>query len=103
MWHRCKKFKVSFKIRFNYNPIHKYRNKKIKLISLMRDMFVEIPGKNKNRINAAYAFGGPELAIKTINHNFDLGISKYVTINFYGFEKVIDNIGGVEIDVKKMK
>ncbi|CCC57890.1 LCP family protein [Caloramator australicus] len=75
--------------------------KKIKLISLMRDMFVEIPGKNKNRINAAYAFGGPELAIKTINHNFDLGISKYVTINFYGFEKVIDNIGGVEIDVKK--
>ncbi|WDU84536.1 LCP family protein [Caloramator sp. Dgby_cultured_2] len=75
----------------------------MKLISLMRDMFVEIPGKNKNRINAAYAFGGPELAIKTINHNFDLGISKYVTINFYGFEKVIDNIGGVEIDVKKMK
>lgn len=75
--------------------------KKIKLISLMRDMFVEIPGKNKNRINTAYAFGGPELAIKTINHNFDLSISKYITINFYGFEKVIDNIGGVEIDVKK--
>lgn len=76
-------------------------SKKIKLISLMRDMYVEIPGKNKNRINAAYAFGGPELAIQTINHNFDLSISKYITINFYGFEKIIDSIGGVEIDVKK--
>lgn len=77
------------------------QNKKVKLISLMRDMYIKIPGKGENRINAAYAFGGPELALKTINENFDLNITDYATVNFYGFEKIIDQVGGVEINVKE--
>lgn len=72
----------------------------IKVISLMRDMYVPIPGKMDNRINAAYAVGGPALALKTINSNFGLDIRNFVTVNFFGLEKLIDKLGGVEIDVK---
>lgn len=75
------------------------KHKKIKLTSLMRDMYVKIPGKEDNRINAAYAFGGPGLAVKTINSNFNLDIKNYVAVDFFGLEKLIDKVGGVNIDV----
>jgi LCP family protein required for cell wall assembly len=65
----------------------------------MRDMYVPIPDKEDNRINAAYAKGGPSLAIKTINTNFGLDIRNYVTVDFFGLEKLIDKAGGVEINV----
>lgn len=72
----------------------------IKLTSLMRDMYVEIPGRElKNRINTGYFFGGPALAIKTVNRNFDLNIKHYVTIDFSGFTEVIDELGGVDITI----
>lgn len=72
---------------------------KIKLTSIMRDSYVEIPERGMDKINHAYAFGGPELAIKTINHNFDMNIRDFVTVDFYGLEKIIDAMGGVEIEV----
>ena len=75
------------------------KHKKIKLASLMRDMYVNIPEKGENRINAAYAFGGPGLAVKTINSNFDLDIKNYASIDFFGLEKLIDKVGGVNINV----
>ena len=77
------------------------KNNAVKLTSLMRDMYVEIPGKGKNRINAAYALGGPALAIKTVNTNFDMDITRYATVNFYSLEKIIDQLGGITIDVKQ--
>ena len=71
---------------------------KIRLASLVRDMYVKLPHYNsKYKINAANAFGGPLLAIKTVNETFGLNIKSYVSINFSGFTKVIDNLGGVEI------
>jgi LCP family protein required for cell wall assembly len=73
---------------------------KIKLTSIMRDSYVEIPGRGMDKINHAYAFGGPELAIKTINQNFDMNIRDFVTVDFYGLEEIIDAMGGVEIEVK---
>ncbi len=76
------------------------KHKKIKLTSLMRDTYVSIPGKQDNRINAAYAFGGPALAIRTVNENYDMNIEKYVTVDFFSLEKVIDKLGGVEIDIE---
>lgn len=76
------------------------KNEKVKVSSLMRDMYVQIPGKGDNRINAAYAYGGPQLAIKTINSNFGLDIKNYVTVDFFGCEKLIDKLGGVDIDIK---
>lgn len=76
------------------------KQKKIKLTSIMRDTYVSIPGKKDNRINAAYAFGGPALAIKTVNENYNMNIEKYVTVDFFSLEKVIDKLGGVEIEIK---
>jgi LCP family protein required for cell wall assembly len=67
----------------------------------MRDTYVKIPRHKNNRINAAYAFGGIELLKETINKNFDLKIDKYVIINFKGFERVIDALGGIDVNIKK--
>lgn len=76
------------------------QHKKIKLTSVMRDTYVNIPGRGMDKINHAYAFGGPELAIKTINSNFDMNIRDFVTVDFYGLEDIIDAMGGIEIEVK---
>lgn len=76
-------------------------NRKIKLTSLMRDMYVEIPGKWKDRINAAYAYGGPGLAINTINRNFDMDIRYYASVDFKGVQALIDKLGGTDIDLKE--
>lgn len=73
----------------------------IKLISLMRDMYIEIPGYNDNRINASYAFGGAELLTETINNSFMIPIDGCAEIEFSGFSKVIDIMGGIDIELNK--
>lgn len=73
----------------------------IKIISVMRDSLVKIPGMQENKINAAYAYGGPVLAIKTLNENFGLDIKEYATVNFFGMEDIINAVGGLEIDVQQ--
>lgn len=75
-------------------------NQKLKLTSLMRDMYVSIPGKRDHKLNSAYAFGGPALAIKTVNSNFNLSIDKYAAVDFFALEQIIDILGGVDIDLK---
>ena len=75
------------------------KNDSLKLTSLMRDMYVSIPGHRNNKLNAAFTFGGVELAIETINHNFHLNIERYITLDFNAFEDIIDAIGGVTIEV----
>ena len=77
-----------------------YTNKKIKLASIMRDLYVEVPGHGKRKINNAYEIGGPKLALKTLNVTFRVPFTKYATLDFRAFEKVIDAVGGVDIDVK---
>lgn len=77
------------------------KDQKVKVTSLMRDMYVHIPEKEDNRINAAYAIGDAPLAIKTINSNFGTDIRNYVTVDFFGLQDVIDKVGGVEINVKQ--
>lgn len=76
-------------------------HKKLKLTSIMRDTYVSIPGRGFDKINHSYAYGGPELTIKTVNQNFDMNITDYVTVNFDALEKIVDAIGGVEIEVKQ--
>ena len=74
----------------------------VKLTSILRDLYVTIPGyKSKNRINVAYSRGGGALAMRTINHTFEMNIEHYVTINFYGLASIIDAIGGVDVDLSK--
>lgn len=75
-------------------------HKKIKLTSIMRDTYVDIPGHRKDKINHAHGFGGPELAIKTINQNFNMNIREFVTVDFFGLESIIDALGGLEVNIK---
>ncbi|MEG2291638.1 MAG: LCP family protein [Malacoplasma sp.] len=72
---------------------------KIKLTSVMRDSYVNIPGRGMDKINHAYAFGGPELAIKTLNENFNLDIKDFMSVNFSSMPIIIDKIGGVNIEI----
>ncbi|GAB6168237.1 LCP family protein [Clostridium carnis] len=72
---------------------------KIKLTSIMRDSYVDIDGRGMDKINHAYAFGGPELSIKTINKNFNLNIKDFMAVNFTSLPNIIDKIGGVEINI----
>lgn len=76
-------------------------NKKVKLTSLYRDALVYIPGYGENKMNSSFSLGGPELVMETIKYNYDINIEKYVMINFVGFEAIIDQIGGIEIDVQQ--
>ena len=74
-------------------------HKKLKLTSIMRDSYVAIDGHGNDKINHAYAFGGPQLAIKTLNENFDLNIEDFAVVNFETLPKIIDKLGGIELDI----
>ncbi|WP_428911333.1 LCP family protein [Niallia sp. Krafla_26] len=82
-----------------YHP----ENHSYKLISIMRDTYVDIPEHGKNKINTAFALGGPELLRKTIKENFDVDVQYYAIIDFEGFVHLIDEAfpDGVEIEVEK--
>ena len=75
------------------------KNNKIKLTSIARDSYVSIDGHKKDKLTHAYAYGKSQLAVKTLNQNFGLEITDYVTMNFFEFVSIIDYIGGVTIDV----
>ena len=76
------------------------KTKKVKIISVVRDTLVPIERNGKityTKINAAYSYGGPELAIKTLNQNFGLDISEYATVNINGMMDIIDAVGGIDV------
>ena len=77
-------------------------DKRVALISLPRDTRVRIPGRRGyDRINAAHVYGGPRLAMAAVSEFLGIPVDYYVKINFDGFEKLIDILGGVEIDVER--
>ena len=81
-------------------------NKKVNEVtvtSVVRDTYVEIGDRGLDKINHAYAFGGPNLAIQTMNKAFDLDIKNYVTVEFWIVEDIIDALGGVEVDVSDVE
>ena len=61
------------------------KNKRLTMTSVLRDTYVKIPGVGKNRLNAAFVFGGPKLLFKTFEENFGIHLDKYVQIDFYNF------------------
>lgn len=73
------------------------RTRRVNIVSLMRTLYVKIPGRDFYMLNAAYAYGGPKLLLRTIEDNFRVRIDDYVAINFQGFVKAIDVLGGVEV------
>ena len=75
-------------------------NQKIKLMSLMRDIIVAIPGRENNRLNAAFVFGGADLLLQTIEENFGIHIEHYVGVNFSMLASLIDQLGGLTLTVE---
>jgi len=71
------------------------------LLSIPRDTWVEIPDHGEDKINAAYAYGGEELMIRTINSFLGAEINHYITLDFEGFVKLIDALGGVDITIDR--
>ncbi|MCD9197052.1 LCP family protein [Aeromicrobium wangtongii] len=71
------------------------------LMSIPRDSIVQIPGYGRTKINAAYAYGGPKLLVKTIEDNTGIRVDDYVEVGFGGLVKVVDSMGGVEICPKQ--
>lgn len=77
-------------------------SKDVKLMSIYRDTYVSIDGEY-DKINAAYAYGGPEQAINTINRNLDLNITDFATVNFKALADAVDILGGIELTIKSEK
>ena len=74
--------------------------KEINLVSVYRDTYVYIDGYGLDKINHAYSYGGPELALKTLNKNLDLNIKEFATVNFDVVAEAIDKLGGVDIRIE---
>lgn len=75
------------------------KTKDIKMASIYRDTYAEIPGYDFDKINAAYFKGGYALALNTINTNFDMDVKEYITVNFNAVCNVIDLLGGITLDI----
>lgn len=72
-------------------------HKQLKLTSILRDSFVPIKDHNSDKINHAYAYGGAELTLHTINSNFNMNVSEYVALDFQKFIEIIDMVNGVDL------
>ena len=67
------------------------------VVSFPRDLLVDVPGHGREQLNAAYSQGSAPLLIETIKENFDIPIHHYLEVNFVGFERIVDAIGGVKV------
>ena len=79
--------------------VHRSSSGQSSMVSLPRDSYVEIPGHGRNKINAAFALGGPKLLVQTVELATGLRIEGFLEIGFGGFAKVVDSLGGVEVCV----
>lgn len=73
----------------------------IKLMSVYRDTYLDVGDGTYAKANAAYAYGGPTQTVEMLNKNLDLNISDYAVVGFEGIAKIVDAVGGVEIDVQQ--
>ena len=78
------------------------KNKSIKAVSLMRDIWTYYPNRGGyDKLNAAFSYGGPGHTVNIINDNFNLDIQKYIVTDFDGLRNLVDIMGGVEIEVTR--
>ena len=75
------------------------KTKEVKLVSVYRDTYVQIEGHGLDKITHAYSYGEAPLAIKTLNKNLDLNIKEFVTVNFDAVKEIIDDIGGIQMNI----
>ncbi|MGG0237413.1 LytR family transcriptional regulator [Bacillus rhizoplanae] len=80
---------------FTLNP----KTKSTKIVSIPRDSYTEIIGKGKkDKINHAYAFGGVDMAVKTVENFLDVPVDHYIEVNMEGFKDIVDAVGGVDVN-----
>ncbi|KIR02484.1 hypothetical protein P261_01299 [Lachnospiraceae bacterium TWA4] len=77
------------------------KSKKVSLTSLMRDIYLQIPGHGSNRLNASFAFGGESLLKQVIQNYFGITINRCVEVDFVSFTKVFEVLGGVEVELSE--
>lgn len=75
------------------------KTKSIHMTSLLRDMYVQIPGYKGNRLNAAYSYGGAELLMQTVEDNLEIEINRYILVNFQAFANLVDAVGGIKLEL----
>lgn len=73
------------------------KDQRAAILSIPRDLYVPIPGHGKDKVNAAFSIGGPQLLIRTIKEALGIEINHYVEVDFAGFERIVDTIGGVKV------
>lgn len=69
----------------------------VRVLSIPRDLQVEIEGYGTNKVNAAFAFGGSSLMVSAVSQEFDIPINHYLEVDFFGFASIVDELGGVDI------
>jgi len=75
------------------------KTSEVKLCSVYRDTYLKLTDRSLDKITHAYAYGGPELAISTLNQNLDLNITEFATVNFDSTQKIIDSVGGITLQI----
>lgn len=75
--------------------------KQASMLSIPRDLYVDLPGRGLNRINTAYVYGGGPLAVDTVEYNFGVRVNYYVVVDFKVFVTLVDEIGGIDVYVPK--
>lgn len=75
------------------------KHKTLKQTSFLRDLYITIPGYGENRLNASYSYGGPSLAVETIEYNFGIKIDSYAVVDFSSFTSIIDALGGIDLEL----
>lgn len=75
------------------------KTKDVKLTSVYRDSYLEITGRNLDKVTHAYSYGGPELAMSTLNTNLDLDITEFVAVNFDAVAEAVNALGGISISI----
>ena len=68
-----------------------------RMLSIPRDLWVDIPGNGEGKINSAYSYGGPSLMVQTIRENLGIEVNHYVEVDFVGFIEMVDELGGIEM------
>ena len=75
--------------------------RQLTMTSVLRDLYVPIPGHGSNRINAAYSFGGTQLLKKTMEQNLGISLDGSIEVDFTHFSEIIDALGGVELELRQ--
>lgn len=77
------------------------QHRKLKMTSFLRDTYAEIPGHGRQKLNAAFAYGGPALIMQTLENNYRIKIDQYIAVDFDSFSTIISDVGGIDVTLNE--